>query len=311
MADAPLIFEGPPTRLDRYLRDRLGHALGRRGVAAWLRDHAVRVNGRRAAKSQVLHSGDEIVLPDAALARPLLAPVDASLALLHVAAELVALAKPPGMPSTAGASSATSAAAALLHRYPEMAAIDPTRSAGLVHRLDTGTSGLLVAARTPAAYARLRAAFARKSIVKEYWAVAVGRLAAGGRVTTALERRARSRKRMIAAAPGRGWAAETEYEPLAHAQDLTLVRLRMRTGVTHQLRAHLAALGHPVLGDRRYGVAHPAAPSGWHYLHARRMTADDRETLGTMLTAPAPRHWEALCARLGWPLDPLAGEEAE
>jgi len=306
MADARLIFEGPPTRLDRYLRDRLGNTLGRRGVAAWLRDHAVRVNGRRAAKSQMLQSGDEIVLPDAALAPSSLAPVPAPLAILHAGADLVAIDKPPGMPSTAGASAAPSAAAALLHRYPEMAAIDAIRSAGLVHRLDTGTSGVLVAARTPAAYARLRDAFARKSIVKEYWAVVVGDLVPSGRITTPLDRRPRSRKRMIAAAPGRGWPAETEYEPLAHGGELTLVRLRMRTGVTHQLRAHLAELGHPVLGDRRYGAAHPDAPAGWHYLHARRLTGDDRATLGTVLTAPAPRHWDALCARLAWPLAGLA-----
>jgi 23S rRNA pseudouridine1911/1915/1917 synthase len=308
MADTRLIFAGPPARLDRYLRDRLGHSLGRRGVAEWLRDHAVRVNGRRAAKSQMLQAGDEIVLPDAAPAHSPLVPVAAPLAILHAGAELVAIDKPPGMPSTAGPSGAPSAAAVLLHRYPEMAAIDAIRSGGLVHRLDTGTSGLLVAARIPAAYARVRDAFARKSIVKEYWAVVVGDLAERGRMTTPLDRRRRSQKRMIAAAPGRGWPAETEYEPLAHGGGLTLVRLRMRTGVTHQLRAHLAELGHPVLGDRRYGAAHPDAPADWHYLHARRMSGDDRTTLGTVLTAPAPRHWEALCARLAWPLARLAAE---
>ncbi|HEY2388622.1 MAG TPA: RluA family pseudouridine synthase [Candidatus Binatia bacterium] len=308
MADARLIFEGPPTRLDRYLRDRLGHALGRRGVAVWLRDHAVRVNGRRAAKSQMLRPGDEILLPEAAPARPLLVPVATPLAIVHADGDLVAIDKPPGMPSTGGAGTAPSAAAALLQRYPEMAAIDAVRSAGLVHRLDTGTSGLLVAARTPAAYARVRDAFAQKSIVKEYWAVVVGRLAEGGRITTPLDRRPRSRKRMIAAAPGRGWPAETEYLPLVHAGDLTLVRLRMRTGVTHQLRVHLAELGHPVLGDRRYGAVHPDAPAEWHYLHARRMTGDDRTTLGAVLAAPTPPHWEALCARLAWPLARLAAD---
>jgi 23S rRNA pseudouridine1911/1915/1917 synthase len=310
VADARLTFEGPPTRLDRYLRDRLGPTIGRRGMTTWLRANAVRVNGRRAVKSQLLHHGDVIVLPESPPTPPPLVPVATPLTIVHCDADLVAIDKPPGMPSTAGPSGAPSAAAALLQRHPEMAAIDAVRSAGLVHRLDTGTSGLLVAARTPAAYARLRAAFARKRILKEYWAVVVGNLAARGRVTTPLARHPRSRKRMIAAPEGRGWSAETEYEPLAHAEDLTLVRLRMRTGVTHQLRAHLAELGHPVLGDRRYGVPHPAAADvDWHYLHARRLTGDDPAILGSVLAAPEPRHWEALCARLAWPLARLASSE--
>ncbi len=305
MADARLTFEGSPMRLDRYLRDHLGPQFGRRAVAALLRGDTVRVNGRRAPKSHLLHAGDEIALP-ATPAAPRLAPVAAALALVYVGSDLVAIDKPPGMPSTAGPSGTPSAAAALLHRYPEMAAIDARRSGGLAHRLDTGTSGLLVAARTPAAYARLRAAFSAKTILKEYLAVVLGDLADGGRVTTPLTRRPRTRTRMIAAAPGHGWRAETSYRPLARGGGLTLVHLAMRTGVTHQLRAHLAQLGHPVLGDRRYGPAAAADTPPWHYLHALRMIGDHRQTLGTELTTPAPLHWAPLCARLGWPLARLA-----
>jgi len=114
------------------------------------------------------------------------------------------------------------------------------------------------------------------------------------------------------ARPGRGWHAETEYRALTHTENMTLVRLRMRTGVTHQLRAHLAQLGHPVIADRRYGrlgtaisASCGAAVPPWHYLHALRMSSDDPEALGVALATPFPRHWIPLFARLEWPLDAI------
>lgn len=311
MANARLTFVGPPMRLDRYLRDRLGSQFGRRAVTALLRSDAVRVNGRRAVKSLLLHAGDQIALPEHPAAHPPLLPAPAALTIVYSDADIVAIDKPPGMPSTAGPSRGPSAAAALLARYPEMAAIDSIRSGGLVHRLDTGTSGLLVAARTPAAYVRLRSAFAAKAIVKDYLAVVAGHLMAPGRVVSPLARHPRSRKRMITAPAGRGWPAETAYRPLAHGGGMTLVRLRMRTGVTHQLRAHLAQLGHPVLGDRRYGTVDTASVGvdavSWHYLHALRMAADEPGGLGAVLTTAFPEHWTPLFARLAWPLDAIEG----
>jgi 23S rRNA pseudouridine1911/1915/1917 synthase len=308
MTGARLTFVGPPMRLDRYLRDRLGQQFGRRGVTVLLRADEVRVNGRRARKGLLLRQGDEITLPEHPLAHQPLVPTPVALAIVHCEAELVAIDKPPGMPSTGGMSEAASVASALLDRFPEMAAIDPVRAAGLVHRLDTGTSGLLVAARTQAAYQRLRSALAAKTIVKEYLAVVAGHLTGSGRVALPLTRHPRSRKRMVVARAGHGWHAETEYRALVHADDATLVHLRMRTGVTHQLRAHLAQLGHPVIGDRRYGrlgTAISASCASWHYLHALRMSSDDPEVLGVELATPFPRHWTPLFARLEWPLDAI------
>jgi 23S rRNA pseudouridine1911/1915/1917 synthase len=205
-----------------------------------------------------------------------------------------------------------SAASALLERFPEMASIDRVRAAGLVHRLDTGTSGLLLAARRPDVHHRLRGAFAGKRVIKEYLAVVRGEITIAGRITRPLRRDRRRRGRMIVGLPeGRGWAAETEYTPSAHAPDLTLVRLRMRTGVTHQLRAHLGHIGHPVLGDERYGskrmtVDEPAehaqaAAEDWHYLHALRMWSEDPGVMPE-LTAAFPAHWRPLFRRLGWSL---------
>ncbi len=308
MAPANLTFSGSPMRLDRYLRDVLGSHVGRRQVAALVRAGGVRVNGRAAAKSTLLHEGDEVTLADTAPATPL-RPIAAPLAVIHCDHELVAIDKPPGMPSTAGRTPVVSAAAALLERFQEMAEIDATRAAGLVHRLDTATSGLLLAARTPAAYQRLREGFRAKTLVKEYLAVVHGQVAGAGVVDVRLARRPHGSTRMLVVngtRGTRGWRALTEYRPIACAERLSLVHLRMRTGVTHQLRVHLAHLGHPVLGDCRYGPRESAGQTGdapaWHFLHALRLRSERGDLLPDLAT-PFPEHWAPLFARLGWSTD--------
>ena len=116
---------------------------------------------------------------------------------------------------------------------------------------------------------------------------------------------------MVVAPPGTGWSAVTEYRPLAAARDLTLVHLRMRTGVTHQLRVHLAELGHPVLGDRRYGSRSAVATAivdvddTWHFLHALRIRGEDA-ALPHELATRFPRHWRPLAMRVGWAPEPPA-----
>jgi 23S rRNA pseudouridine1911/1915/1917 synthase len=296
---------GAPTRLDRFL---LAHpvaaALGRRRLGALLAAHGVRVNGRRARKGTIVRSGDTITLA-AWPSRP--APdLDGvvPLAVVYEDAHLVAVDKPPGIPTTIGATAGASVAASLLARFPEMAAIDADRGAGLVHRLDTGTSGLLIAARDASSYARLRHEFTRKTVAKEYLAVVRGRLDRPQVVTEPLARHPRRRSRMIVATPGaRAWAAHTDITPLVTDGDLSVVRLVMRTGVTHQLRLHLALLGHPVVGDRRYGDATVEARVGvdWHYLHARALQFDAAD-LPRGLAAPFPTHWCALFATRRWPI---------
>lgn len=296
---------GPPQRLDRFLVAHWPPPIGRRRLAVLLARGEVRVNGRPARKATLVRAGDEIaVLLPAEPEPPSVA--DPRVRLVHRGARFVAVDKPPGLPTTAGPTPGPSVAAALLARFPEMAVIEGPRAAGLAHRLDTGTSGLLVAARSAEAHAALRAAFREKAVIKDYLAIVLGRLRAPRTVSHPLRRHPRSQRRMILAraeAPG-SWPAVTSVAPLRTAPALTLVHLRMRTGVTHQLRVHLAALGHPVLGDARYGGADAAgAEPEWHYLHAAVLRADVAG-LPPRLAAPFPRHWRALCERLGW--EPLA-----
>lgn len=112
---------------------------------------------------------------------------------------------------------------------------------------------------------------------------------------------------VVARGARKAWPAHTEVVPITGDDALTLVRLRMRTGVTHQLRVHLAALGHPVLGDRRYGrrTGEPAvasAPDAWHFLHAWRLAFDDPAFPRGIATA-FPAHWRPLFAAHGWPTE--------
>lgn len=279
---------------------------GRRRLAALLDAGRVRVNGKPARKGTIVRAGDTITLREreretatAATATPL--------AVLFEDADIVAVDKPPATPTTIGRTQGPSVAAGLLVRFPEMAALDERGHAGLVHRLDTGTSGVLLAARTHSAYAQLRAAFAGKRVVKDYLAVVTGRLADPQLVTQPLARHPRSRTRMIPARAGlKAWPATTEIVPIGGDDTFTVVRLRMRTGVTHQLRVHLAGLGHPILGDRRYAPPrgeeeeHGATPR-WHYLHAWAIACADADLFPAIAT-PFPAHWRPLFAARAWPI---------
>ncbi len=299
-------------RLDRFLALHGPLAgRGRRDLAAIVARGLVRVNGRRARKGTTVRAGDVVTVAefDSAVATAAGGP---ALVILHLDDALIALDKPPGLATTRGAATAPSLAAALCARFPEMAGID-ARHAGLAHRLDTGTSGLLVAARSLDRYARLRAAFAAKRVAKEYLAIVSGRLEAPTTIDRPLARHPRSRRRMvIARGAARAWSAATTVVPIHGDARFTLVRLYMRTGVTHQLRVHLAALGHPIVGDTRYGGAVAAPERGalgielpdWHFLHARALAFDDDE-LGPPLAAPLPAHWSLLLSARGWtpPID--------
>lgn len=294
---------GAPMRLDRYLRTQahLAH-VGRRGLAELLATGGVRVNGARARKGTMVGAGDTITV---ALPPPRTHSPSPPLDVLYADDDVVALDKPPGIPTTIGRTPGASLAGALLDRYPDMGAFGDPRHAGLVHRLDTGTSGLLLAARHAESHARLRSAFTQKRVAKSYLAVVVGRVLAPVVVDTALTRHPRSRRRVIVAPADRGWPARTEVVPIAGDADLTVVRLQMRTGVTHQLRVHLASIGHAILGDPRYGSAAATPDVGgtlasWHFLHARALAFDD-PNLPHGLVTPFPVHWRPLFETRGWP----------
>jgi 23S rRNA pseudouridine1911/1915/1917 synthase len=202
---------------------------------------------------------------------------------LWQSAELIVLDKPAGLHTHAGRSG-RSVAAFLANRYPELRAVGVARvEAGLVHRLDRDTSGVVLAAPTTQAYAALREAFAAHRVAKDYLALVTGRVERVAEIDVSLARR---RTRVVAARRrDRSLDARTVVTPLQSGASWSLVRVAIDTGVTHQVRAHLAMLGHALLGDEKYGG--PTAPPGTRtgqLLHAQRIVLDD----GRSFAAAAP-----------------------
>jgi len=260
-------------RLDTFLRGALP-AMSRRLVRRLIAEGAVCVNGRPAAKGVRVAPGDRVTLPD--LPATITPEPGLALAVLHEDDALVALDKPGGMPGHAlDPRQRGTAAAFLLARYPEMADVGDPLAPGLVHRLDSGTSGLLVAARARAAHRALRAALRARAVEKRYLAWVAGDASAldGARVALPLAHDPRDRRRMLPATAGvRAWPAETRLAIVAAGRERSLVEATILTGVTHQVRVHLAARGHPVLGDVLYGGAPAGLPRGRHALHAAGLT---------------------------------------
>jgi 23S rRNA pseudouridine1911/1915/1917 synthase len=163
----------------------------------------------------------------------------------------------------------------LLARVPDLAGVGDADRPGIVHRLDKGTSGLMVVARTPEALADLTAQLKRRDVERRYLALVLGEVAEGkGVVDAPVGRSTRQPTRMAVTARGR--AARTRYEVLERYTDpvsATLLECRLETGRTHQIRVHLAAIGHPVAGDTRYGRADALAMKR-PFLHAHELAFD-------------------------------------
>jgi len=241
-------------RLDRSLAAHLG--LPRNRVQAWVRAGRVLLDGLPAGKSgQLLRAGQELAWEAPAPVEDRLVAEPGELVLLYEDRDLLALDKPAGLVVHPGAGRRTGTLVhRLLARFPELAGVGGPGRPGIVHRLDQGTSGVLVVARNAGTYHRLVRLFAQRRIDKRYLAIVWGAPArARGEIEAPVGRHPRERKRMAVVASGR--PARTGWRVLAAAGPVALVELRLWTGRTHQIRVHLRHLGHPLVGDPVYGEA--------------------------------------------------------
>ena len=284
-------------RLDRAVADALG--VGRAPVKEAFRRGAVQVDGRRARASDAARPGAEVeVEVEAAPGAPEPDPA-APLRVLAESPRWVVVDKPAGVathPLRAGERGTL--ANAVVARYPECAgAAERAREGGAVHRLDADTSGCALFARDRAAWEALRGQLARRAVEKVYLALVAGRVAAGGVCSVPLAQRggravpvpdAEAAARLPARA-GAPRPAETRWEVVRALPRHTLLEVRIPTGAMHQIRAHLAFLGHPVAGDAAYGGAAAALP-GLHrqFLHAWRLGFDDPGGGRVEVEAPLP-----------------------
>ena len=212
------------------------------------------VNGRTAKASLRLKPGDEvrITLPEPRVLA--LVPEAIPLEVVYEDADLVVVDKPAGLVVHPGAGVPRGTLVhALLHRYPEVAAVGGAGRPGIVHRLDKDTSGLLLVARSPRAYLRLIEAMRRREVHRVYHALIWGSpRAASGTIEGAIGRDPRERKRMAVVRRG-GKPARTHWKVRERFGLASWLEVHLDTGRTHQIRVHLAHLGHPVLGDPVYG----------------------------------------------------------
>lgn len=255
-------------RLDAFLHERLPE-YSRSRLQQWIREGRVQIHGS-AAKASYLIRGAESIALDPGPLPPLRAEAeDIPLPVLYEDASAVAIDKPPGMAVHPGAGLHSGTIVnALLYRFQTLSTLGGDFRPGIVHRLDRFTTGVLLVAKTDEAHRDLAEQFARREVEKIYLALVEGRLEGSGRIRKPIARDPKNRARMTARLET-GRPALTDWEAIRHFTGFTLLRIRLGTGRTHQIRAHMASLGHPVAGDRLYG----AKPSPWarYFLHAHRL----------------------------------------
>ncbi|MDE3094609.1 MAG: RluA family pseudouridine synthase [Chloroflexota bacterium] len=283
-ATTELVADARGERLDVFVARRLPH-LTRSRARRLTDDGRVRVDGRPAKGSLRLEAGQRVVVevpaPSPATARP----EDIALDVIYEDDDLLVVNKPAGMTvhPAPGHPAATLVNAVLAH-CDDLSGIGGVLRPGIVHRLDRDTSGLILVAKDDAAHHALALQLKERRVEKTYLALVEGTpRPAEGVIDAPVARDPRNRQRMAVVEGGR--EAVTAYRVVERLRGVSLVEARPKTGRTHQIRVHLAAIGHPVVGDRVYGHASPLVAR--QFLHAWRIAFTHPRT-GARMELEAP-----------------------
>ncbi|MFM8973110.1 MAG: RluA family pseudouridine synthase [Actinomycetota bacterium] len=270
-------------------------------VQALIADRQVEIDGRPVIKSRRLEEGE--VIDVLAEPEPVGPPQPEDIPILErwIDDDVIVISKPPGLVVHPGAGNPDGTLAnALLHHHPELAGVGEPARPGIVHRLDRDTSGLMLVARTDRAYAALVAALADHEVERRYFALVWGvPEAPRGVIDAPIGRSIRVPTRMAVRQGGR--PARTHYEVVESYADpeVSLLECTLETGRTHQIRVHVAAIGHPVVGDVAYGGNRPSLPMDRPFLHAAALGFDHPVTGDRVeITEPLPTEMQSILAGL-------------
>ena len=296
----PLEFTVPPDfdgqRLDRFLVSVLSEH-SRSQIQRFIAEGRVLVARGTARPNLAMREGDTVAVDIPPPARSDVVGEELPLDILYQDENLAVLNKPAGMVVHPGAGHASGTLVnALVHHIDDLSGIGGELRPGIVHRLDRGTSGVMVVAKNDRAHQELARQFEDREVEKEYVALVWGVVQAGRRIDAAIGRDPVNRQRMSARAK-HARTAVTRITRARHLPGLTLCQVAIHTGRTHQIRVHLSAIGHPIVGDSLYGGVHRRVAGDIRavqrlerpFLHAARLTfTHPRDERRMEFTAPLP-----------------------
>ena len=297
-------------RLDRFLVAVL-EGQSRSQIQKLIEEGHVRLDRKSAKANLSMREGDRVVVE---LPEPAPSTVEAEelpLEIVFQDSDLAVLNKPAGMVVHPGAGHASGTLVnALLHHIGDLSGVGGELRPGIVHRLDRGTSGVMVIAKSEGAHQELARQFHDREVEKEYIALVWGVVQAGRRIDAAIGRDPGNRQKMSARAR-HAREAVTRITRAHHLPGLTLCQVAIHTGRTHQIRVHLSGIGHPIVGDALYGGIHRRVPGDIRavqrldrpFLHAHRLAfKHPRDGRAMEFTAPLAADLQAVLDALpGWP----------
>ena len=308
--------EGHGSRLDRFLTSILPEH-SRSQIQRLIKDGHILVAGREARSNQPVKTGQDITVDVPEPVDPVPQPEALPLPILYQDSDLIVIDKPAGMVVHPAAGHASGTVVnALLHHVDDLSGIGGEKRPGIVHRLDRGTSGLMVVAKHDAAHEELGRQFADREVEKEYFALAWGEVMAGRRIDAPIGRDPGNRKKMSSESTRvrRSREAVTRIVRAEHfGRVLTLAQVAIHTGRTHQIRVHLSAIGHPIVGDALYGGVHRRVPGDLRavnhldrpFLHAARLVFKHPEDQRRMeFTSALPADLQRVLDELREAFDP-------
>ena len=285
-------------RLDAFLS--AGGALTRSQAARLIAEGRVRVNGKPAAKSARLSGGETVTVDVPQLRETALPPQDIPLDVVYEDDDVIVVNKPTGLVvhPAPGHPDGTLVNALLHHCGDSLSGIGGEKRPGIVHRIDRDTSGLIIAAKNDAAHLALSAQLKDHSLSRTYECLVTGNMKQdSGTVDAPIGRSSADRKKMAVVPTGR--RAVTHWEVVARYPGVTHLRCRLETGRTHQIRVHMAYIGHPILGDTVYGAKKPVPGLTGQCLHATGLRfIHPRTGEPVELHCPLPPEFTAMLQKL-------------